>query len=117
MANIINFVYGILVITINDNVLDDGDYPVTKLLVAGGMVVAQIISKVGVYEVPDFVGSSMVSLKKWLDHDPTGEHPEVWNTLVEAKPLPEEEVTDLFLCYEEEDHYAEEVAQWGPHLR
>lgn len=59
-----------------DNVLDDSDWGVYKLLLKDGVVVEQSTINKGAYVVEEFVGMSIEQLSEWSSYNSTGRYPE-----------------------------------------
>ena len=82
---------GIVVIytRMSDNVLDDEDYPVHRLVLKDGVVTERTLVQRGVYttqSMPD-VGWTLDQVEAWLSYDGTGSHPETFHQFQTAQGL------------------------------
>lgn len=69
---------------ISDNVLDEVDWPVARLVLRDGVVVEQAQHKPGAYAFGQLVGITSTMLAAWSRFDATGTHPEMYHELAEA---------------------------------
>ncbi len=72
---------GIILARVSDNVLEDTDWGVYKLLLKDGVVVEQSTINKGVYVIDPFVGMATTQLALWSSYDSTGRHPENYHEL------------------------------------
>lgn len=70
---------------VSDNVLDDEDWGIVKLVITDGVVTAQAQWKPGCYSFESFVGWTTEQLAAWSRFDGTGTHPEQYCELAEAE--------------------------------
>lgn len=95
----------ILYIRIIDNVLEDECHLFASIAFdKTGHITAICVENKGVYQLPDCIGWSYAQLTEWQNHDPTGEHPEVYYQIKHPDGdrwhflLKEQEVKSLAHC-------------------
>lgn len=70
---------------VSDNVLDDEDWGIVKLVIADGEVVEKEYVQHGCYENDIYIGMTVEQLVEWTRYDATGTHPEQYHELAEAE--------------------------------